>query len=55
MMDANFGLTALLVLGNGGIAVKRFELSPNGLEYAEMNKANVGKSVYCQGLNLTKG
>ena len=35
MMDAEFGLTALLALGDGGIAVQRFELSPNGLEYTE--------------------
>ena len=35
MMDAEFGLTALLALGDGGVAVQRFELSPNGLEYAE--------------------
>ena len=33
--EAKFGLTALLALGDGGIAVQRFELSPNGLEYAE--------------------
>ena len=33
--EAEFGLTALLALGDGGIAVQRFELSPNGLEYAE--------------------
>ena len=35
MMDAEFGLTALLAFGDGGIVVQRFELSPNGLEYAE--------------------
>ena len=33
MMDAEFGLTALLALGNGEIAVQRFELSPNGHVY----------------------
>ena len=31
-MDADSELTALLASCDGGVAVQRFELSPNGLE-----------------------
>ena len=38
MTDAVLGLTALLALGDGGIAVQRFELSPNGIDYPEITR-----------------
>ena len=50
--EAKFGLTALLALGDGGIAVQRFELSPNGIGYPEITRRTSGNSVYCQGSNL---
>ena len=35
MMDARIRLDGVVGVGDGGIAVHRFELSPNGLEYTE--------------------
>ena len=55
MMDAKFGLTALLALAMvGGIAVQRFELSPNGIGYPEITRRTSGISVYLQGSNLSE-
>ena len=46
MMDAGIRLDGFVGVGDGGIAVQRFELSPNGIGYPEITRRTSGISVY---------
>ena len=41
-MDAGNRLDGFVGVGNGGIAVQRFELSPNGIGYPEITRRTSG-------------
>ena len=55
-MDEGCGIRLDGVVGVGddcGVAVQRFELSPNGIGYPEITRRTSGNSVYFQGSNLS--
>ena len=53
MMDAKVRLDGVVGVGDGsGVAVQRFELSPNGIGYPEITRRTSGIFVYLQGSNL---
>ena len=46
-------LDGVVGVGDGcGVAVQRFELSPNGIGYPEITRRTSGISMYLQGSNL---
>ena len=50
MMDAEVRLDGVVGVGDGsGVAVQRFELSPNGIGYPEITRRTSGIFVYFAG------
>ena len=55
MTDAEIRLDGVVGVGDGsGVAVQRFELSPNGIGYPEITRRTSGKWMYFAGSNLCK-
>ena len=53
MTDAEIRLDGVVGVGDGsGVAVQRFELSPNGIGYPEITRRTSGIFVYFAGSNL---